>query len=81
MRGRAVVARRAHNPEVLGSNPSPATRKNDHFWSFFDFNLQKGTMSKPRYLLKGHLNKVPFLVLIHSNHRLYIPRKTPTSTV
>ena len=25
MRGRAVVARRAHNPEVLGSNPSPAT--------------------------------------------------------
>jgi hypothetical protein len=27
MRGRAVVARRAHNPEVLGSNPSPATEK------------------------------------------------------
>ena len=25
MRGRAAVARRAHNPEVLGSNPSPAT--------------------------------------------------------
>jgi hypothetical protein len=29
MRGRAVAARRAHNPEVLGSNPSPATRR-DH---------------------------------------------------
>ncbi len=27
MRGRAVVARRAHNLEVLGSNPSPATKK------------------------------------------------------
>ena len=25
MRGRAVVARRAHNPEVVGSNPAPAT--------------------------------------------------------
>ncbi len=24
-RGRAVVARRAHNPEVVGSNPTPAT--------------------------------------------------------
>jgi hypothetical protein len=27
MRGRAVAARRAHNPEVSGSNPLPATRK------------------------------------------------------
>ncbi len=26
MRGRAVVARRAHNPEVTGSNPVPATK-------------------------------------------------------
>ena len=26
-RGRAVVARRAHNPEVGGSNPSPATNE------------------------------------------------------
>ena len=25
MRGRAVAARRAHNPEVSGSNPLPAT--------------------------------------------------------
>ncbi len=25
LRGRAVAARRAHNPEVGGSNPSPAT--------------------------------------------------------
>ena len=27
MRGRAAVARRAHNPEVAGSNPAPATIK------------------------------------------------------
>ena len=27
VRGRAVVARRAHNPEVVGSNPSPATEQ------------------------------------------------------
>ena len=26
-RGGAVVARRAHNPKVGGSNPSPATKK------------------------------------------------------
>ena len=26
-RGRAAVARRAHNPEVGGSNPSPATNQ------------------------------------------------------
>ena len=26
-RGRAVVARRAHNPEVVGSNPTPATKE------------------------------------------------------
>ena len=27
MRGRAVAARRAHNPEAAGSSPAPATRK------------------------------------------------------
>ena len=27
MRGRAVAARRAHNPEVAGSSPAPATEK------------------------------------------------------
>jgi hypothetical protein len=26
-RGGAVVARRAHNPKVVGSNPTPATKK------------------------------------------------------
>ena len=29
VRGRAVAARRAHNPEVIGSNPIPATNKDD----------------------------------------------------
>ena len=27
LRGRAVVARRAHNPEVAGSSPAPATKQ------------------------------------------------------
>ncbi len=27
LRGGAVVARRAHNPKVVGSNPAPATSK------------------------------------------------------
>ena len=27
LRGKAVVARRAHNPEVAGSSPAPATKK------------------------------------------------------
>src|SRR4030042_5048712 len=28
-RGGAVVARRAHNPKVVGSNPTPATKKTE----------------------------------------------------
>ncbi len=27
LRGGAVVARRAHNPKVVGSNPAPATKR------------------------------------------------------
>ena len=27
LRGGAVAARRAHNPKVVGSNPTPATKK------------------------------------------------------
>ena len=34
MRGRAVAARRAHNPEVSGSNPLPATKKNRSPWGY-----------------------------------------------
>ena len=36
LRGRAVAARRAHNPEVSGSNPLPATQKaRDDLSGFF----------------------------------------------
>ena len=31
LRGRAVVARRAHNPEVAGSSPAPATKSGATF--------------------------------------------------
>ena len=37
MRGRAVVARRAHNPEVVGSSPAPATKKRPVFSGLFYF--------------------------------------------
>ena len=32
MRGGAVVARWAHNPKAVGSNPAPATTKVESFW-------------------------------------------------
>ena len=51
MRGRAVVARRAHNPEVLGSNPSPATKAKGHSteWPFwFESHPYRG-QAQPRY--------------------------------
>src|SRR5579859_5904123 len=42
-RGRAVAARRAHNPEVAGSNPAPATARmgpERNLWPFlFSTNL------------------------------------------
>jgi hypothetical protein len=42
LRGRAVAARRAHNPEASGSNPLPATifqtTSNGRFWFKHAFN-------------------------------------------
>ena len=35
VRDRAVVARRAHNPEVVGSSPAPATKKKVGFLADF----------------------------------------------
>jgi hypothetical protein len=44
-RGRAVVARRAHNPEVVGSNPTPATKKSQVLLCFFVPNfIDKNTI-------------------------------------
>ena len=45
MRGRAVVARRAHNPEVSGSNPLPATNENRSPWGY-GFLIPKGAQSE-----------------------------------
>jgi hypothetical protein len=56
MRGGAVAARRAHNPEVLGSNPSPATKiinppgTQADFFSLYEGPCRKELESKPRYL-------------------------------
>ena len=35
----SLVARRAHNPEVGGSNPSPATKKARQFDGLFYLNF------------------------------------------
>ena len=68
MRGRAVVARRAHNPEVLGSNPSPATKEKTAFGGLFawfesthtgGFALLLGSFAHPRCFLSCHCKKVP----------------------
>ena len=40
LRGRAVAARRAHNPEVSGSNPLPAIQKAREFVSGFNINCR-----------------------------------------
>jgi hypothetical protein len=52
MRGGAVAARRAHNPEVLGSNPSPATERKPEFirlWFTLSRSLVpvEGNLSNP----------------------------------
>ena len=39
MRGRAEVARRAHNPEVSGSNPLPATEKEPEYSKLWFFHI------------------------------------------
>ncbi len=45
MRGGAGVARWAHNPKVVGSNPAPATKAKEVFFnqeSLFLFSLLSG---------------------------------------
>jgi hypothetical protein len=37
LRGRAVAARRAHNPEVSGSNPLPATKSKPESFGLWFF--------------------------------------------
>ncbi len=40
-----MVARRAHNPKVVGSNPAPATRKKKpHFGVFYFMALGRQTL-------------------------------------
>ena len=44
MRGRAVAARRAHNPEVSGSNPLPATEVKRRLWGLRFFIALRSTI-------------------------------------
>ena len=55
-RGRAGVARRAHNPEVVGSNPIPATKKHSPSFDglcFFDFREDLSLMQLRVMRTKG----------------------------
>jgi hypothetical protein len=46
LRGGAEVARWAHNPKVIGSNPVPATKKSREIYSgFFNLNINSGLIS------------------------------------
>ena len=83
MRGRAVAARRAHNPEVLGSNPSPATIKTparesffesiEHTFIRFDFETDrcKNLALQPVSACTGHLTitEEPRMKQNFSSHR------------
>ncbi len=53
MRGGAVAARRAHNPKVLGSNPSPATKRQLHIVGL----LKNGKPGDLRLRLSSSMNR------------------------
>ncbi len=55
-RGRAVAARRAHNPEVGGSNPPPATKKRDFSEEILALSMPKNGIQRPSGFTRGSLN-------------------------
>ena len=63
-----LVARRAHNPKVGGSNPSPATRSNPVIYRVFLFPpvtymvTNNFKNSKNSLLIKKYLTKVIFYI-------------------
>ena len=59
MRGRAVVARRAHNPEVSGSNPLPATVFETTSNGRFILNLYKSSSNQEKLRLSTNDKKNP----------------------
>ena len=58
MRGRAEVARRAHNPEVSGSNPLPATVFETTITGRFILNLYKSSSNQEKLRLSTNDKKI-----------------------
>ena len=56
MRGRAVAARRAHNPEVGRSNRPPAIKKTPQYWVVFVFPVSQALVSSSRKTLLKEQN-------------------------
>ena len=54
----SLVARRAHNPKVVGSNPAPATKQYKHI-SVFICGIVPGTVP----FLFLHLSELHFILL------------------
>ena len=50
----AAAARRAHNPKVVGSNPTPATKNSIYDWLLILRDSQKTRLSDRRALPEGH---------------------------
>jgi hypothetical protein len=65
MRGRAVAARRAHNPEVIGSNPVPATEREPEYYVLWFFVSQRDAPRPGVLRLTFFLKRRIFLHEVH----------------
>ena len=54
-----MVARRAHNPKVVGSNPAPATIKGTPSWGFLFSGLRFGSL---HFIVDGRALRLFFFV-------------------
>ncbi len=70
MRGRAEAARRAHNPEVSGSNPLPATKSKPEYiilWFFVNPAYCGGKSHTQQEKFNMNLNSSDAFTLSKSN--------------
>jgi putative endonuclease len=69
LRGRAEVARWAHNPKVVGSNPAPATKK-PQIWGFY-FMIMYTTyaLHSPQFdkIYIGYTSNIENRLLLHNS--------------
>ena len=65
--GAARSARRAHNPKVEGSNPSPAKKIKHYFFKSWKINPKKTTNGEKRRLRPGRGAKTCFFIRKDTN--------------